>query len=68
MLLRDALGGRDIVIAWFAQYKTLGAFFADRQGQSLAITEVDAYGQSNAGQLERVNLLPSVLWMVWRHW
>ena len=68
VLLRDTLGGREIVIAWFARYETLGAFFADRQGQSLAITEVDPYGQSDAGQLERVNLFPGVLWMVWSHW
>jgi hypothetical protein len=68
VLLRDTLGGREIVIAWFARYETLGAFYADRQGQSLAVTEVDPYGQSDAGPLERVHLFPGVLWMVWSHW
>lgn len=67
-LLYDTLGGREIVIAWFAEYETLGAFFADRNGQSLAVTEVDPYGNSNAGKLERVHLFPGVLWMVWSHW
>lgn len=68
VLLRDTLGGREIVIAWFAQYETVGAFYADRQGQSLAVTQVDPYGQSNAGKLQRVHLFPGVLWMVWSHW
>lgn len=68
MLLRTTLGGREILIAWFAQYQTLGAFFGDRQGQSLAVSTVDPYGNSNAGTLDRVQLYPGVLWMVWSHW
>lgn len=68
VLLHDSLGGRELVVAWFADYQTLGAFYTDREGQSLAVTEVDPYGNSSAGKLERVHLFPGVLWMVWSHW
>jgi hypothetical protein len=68
VLLRDTLGGRKIIVAWFAEYETLGAFYTDRDGQSLAVTAVDPYGQSDSGPLERVHLFPGVLWMVWSHW
>lgn len=66
--IRETLGGREVLIAWFAEYETLGVFFIDQQGQSLAVTEVDPYGNSDAGQLQRVHLYPGVLWMVWSHW
>ena len=62
------LSGRPVVIAWFAEYQTLGAFYADRDNQTLAVDEVDPYGNSNAGKLQRVQLFPGVLWMVWSHW
>lgn len=68
VLLRDTLGGREIIVAWFGEYETLGAFYSDRDGQSLAISTVDPYGQSDSGPLERVNLFPGVLWMIWSHW
>ena len=61
------LNRRHLVIAWFAEYETLGAFYADRGSQALEITEVDPYGNSDAGKLERVQLFPGVLWMVWSH-
>ena len=62
------LDDRPLVIAWFADHQTLGAFYADRDRQALVVTEVDPYGNSNAGKLERVQLFPGVLWMVWSHW
>jgi uncharacterized protein DUF3179 len=68
VLLNETLGGRELVLAWFAEYETLGAFYVDSQGQSLAVSEVDPYGNSNAGPLTRVHLYPGVLWMVWSHW
>lgn len=62
------LNGRQLVVAWFFEFQTLGAFYADRNNQTLSVTEVDPYGNSSAGKLERVQLFPGVLWMVWSHW
>ena len=62
------LNGRQLVIAWFSDLQTLGAFYADHNKQALSVSEVDPYGNSNAGKLQRVQLFPGVLWMVWSHW
>ena len=67
-VLRARLGDRELLLAWFAQYQTLGAFYADRAGQSLDVGGIDPYGNTATGKLERVHLFPGVLWMVWSHW
>ena len=62
-LVNASIGGRDIVIAWDPAYESVGAWYND-SGQP--VTEIDFFGKSDRGQLQRVEQLKSGLfWHVW---
>lgn len=57
------LGGRDIVAAYDATYESLGVWFND---SGIPVSEIDFFGQSDQGQLQRVDTLkPGMFWHVW---
>lgn len=61
------LGDQHILLAWFPEYETLGAFKA--QGSRMPEDmKIDPYGNTTDGKLERVHTYPGLLWMVWSHW
>lgn len=62
------IGGQKIVIAWFAEYETLGVFLREIDGKSFEVTEIDPYGTTPQGKLRRIQISPGVFWMVWSHW
>lgn len=62
------IGGLPVAVAWFEKYQTMGFFSRDVDGAVSEITEIDAYGNSNAGKLERLPSYPGLFWMIWSHW
>ena len=62
-LVNTQVGGRPIVLAWDPVYESLGAWHNDG-GQP--VSEIDFFGASDQGQLERVETLkPGLFWHVW---
>ena len=61
------LGGQHILLAWFPEYETLGAFKA-QDGKMQKEIKIDPYGNTTGGKLERIHTYPELLWMVWSHW
>ena len=63
MLINTQIGGRDIVLAWHPRYQSFGAWYND-SGEPIA--EIDFFGKSDRGQLERVEMLKSGMFFhVW---
>jgi hypothetical protein len=67
-LLNTELGSRKIVVAWFPEFETLGVFLRERDGEVFEVTDIDPYGTTPDGRLERLPIYSGVLWMVWSHW
>jgi len=67
-LINTELGGRSIVISWFKDLQTVGVFYHNQNQDANEVLEIDPYGYTPNGQLERAVLYPGVLWMVWSHW
>ena len=62
------LAGKPVVVAWFPEYETLGVFSRSVNGRVLEVNQVDPYGNTSDGKLERLPQYPHVFWMVWSHW
>lgn len=61
--VNTSVGGRDIVVAHSEEYESLGIWFNHHDGP---INEVDFFGCSDRGPLERVHTLkPGMFWHVW---
>ncbi|MCP4338749.1 MAG: DUF3179 domain-containing protein [Desulfobulbaceae bacterium] len=61
------LGGREIVIVYFKEYETVGAFYNDK-GLTFGKGEIDPYGKVGDTNLERVEgLFNTVFWGVWAY-
>ena len=59
------LGGRDIVIVYFKDYDTVGAFHND-DNLAFSPSEIDPYGGVGDRKLERAEgLFNTVFWGVW---
>jgi hypothetical protein len=62
-LVNAIIGGHSIVIAWDPIYESLGAWYNE---SGIPITEIDFFGASDQGTLNRVETLKSGLfWHVW---
>lgn len=62
-LINAEIGGRQVVLAHDPRFESIGAWYND-SGEP--IEEIDFFGQSNRGQLERVDMLkPGLFWHVW---
>lgn len=62
-LVNTSIGGRDIVLAWHPAYESLGAWY---KNSSTPITNIDFFGNSDQGQLARVERLKAgMFWHVW---
>ena len=62
------VGGEPVLLAWFPEYETLGVFSRVLNGRTIDVTDVDVYGESNEGKLNRLPQYPHVFWMIWSHW
>lgn len=57
------VGGQPVVVAWDPLYESLGVWYNDT---GAAVTEIDFFGNTSAGQLKRVEALrPGLFWHVW---
>ena len=62
------IGGQPVVVAWFPEFETLGVFSRRIEGHDIEVSEIDVYGNTPDGKLERLPQYPHVFWMVWSHW
>jgi len=62
------VGGQPLVVAWFPEFETLGVFNRRVEGRDIEVGEIDVYGNTPDGKLERLPQYPHVFWMVWSHW
>ena len=62
------IGGQPVVVAWFPEFETLGVFNRHLNGRDIEVSEIDVYGNTPDGKLERLPSYPQVFWMVWSHW
>jgi hypothetical protein len=61
------LGGREIVIVYFNEYETVGAFYNDK-GLTFGRGEIESYGKVGNTNLERIEgLFNTVFWGVWAY-
>jgi hypothetical protein len=62
-LINATIGGRDIVMAYDPKYESVGAWYND---SGAPVTRIDFFGNSDQGQLERIETLKSgMFWHVW---
>lgn len=62
-LVNSEIGGRKIVLAWSPRFQSLGAYYNDGDDP---VREIDFFGKSDQGQLDRVEMLKSGLFFhVW---
>ena len=67
-LHNTTIGGKPVLVAWFPEYETLGVFSRSVNGQVVEVSDIDVYGNTAEGKLERLPQYPHVFWMVWSHW
>ncbi len=57
------VGGKPVVAAWHPRYESLGVWY---NTTGAPVTEIDFFGNTAAGKLERVETLkPGMFWHVW---
>ncbi len=57
------VGGKPVVVAWHPRYESLGVWY---NATGAPVTEIDFFGNTAAGKLERVETLkPGMFWHVW---
>ena len=62
-LINAEIGGRKIVVAWDPIYESIGAYYKKTDA---SIKKIDFFGNSDQGQLPRVETLKSgMFWHVW---
>lgn len=62
-LINATIGGRDIVVAYDPKYESVGAWYND---SGVPVKQIDFFGNSDQGQLKRVETLKSgMFWHVW---
>jgi hypothetical protein len=61
------LGDRDIVVVYFKEYDTVGAFYND-DNLKITYTDIDPYGNVDGVKLKRIEgLFNTVFWGVWAY-
>ncbi|MGI9535523.1 MAG: DUF3179 domain-containing (seleno)protein [Desulfocapsaceae bacterium] len=62
-LINATIGGRDIVVTYDPIYESIGVWYND---SGVPISEIDFFGKSDQGQLQRVETLkPGMFWHAW---
>ncbi len=62
-IINAQVGGQPVVVAWHPRYESLGVWY---NTTGAPITEIDFFGNTPAGKLERVEVLkPGMFWHVW---
>ncbi len=62
-IVNAEVGGKPVVVAWHPRYESLGVWY---NATGAPVTEIDFFGNTAAGKLERVETLkPGMFWHVW---
>jgi hypothetical protein len=62
-IVNTEVDGRPLVVAWHPRYESLGVWYNDT---GKPVTNVDFFGNTDAGQLKRIEVLkPGLFWHVW---
>lgn len=62
------VGNKDIVLVYFPEYDAIAAFDRNKDGKKLNVDEIDIFGNTSNGKLDRAYIYNSVLWAVWAHY
>ena len=62
-LINATIGGHGIVVAYYPKYESIDAWYND---SGVPVSQIDFFGNSDQGQLKRVETLKSgMFWRVW---
>ncbi len=64
-IINTTIGGKDVVIVYYAEFDTVAGFSRILDGQIMTVTEIDVQGNIAAGKLDRIPVDSEVLWMIW---
>ena len=67
-VIQDTLGGKDIVLIYYPQYRTVAGFERELNGDLISIDsadQIDVYGKTEWGELRRIPVISEVFWMIW---
>lgn len=67
-VISTSIGDKDIVLAYYPEYETVGGFERTIDGEKITISgisEIDIHGNTRHGKLIRIPVASEVLWMVW---
>jgi hypothetical protein len=64
-LVNTEVGGQPLVLVYFEDYGFVDAFERTVGGKAITVTEIDPYGRTPQGQLERAVLASEVFWFIW---
>jgi len=64
-IVNTEVGGKPLVLVYFEEYGFVDAFERSVDGAVITVTEVDPYGRTPDGQLERAVLASEVFWFIW---
>ena len=67
-LYNTVIGNTPVLVAWFPEYETLGVFNRNINGNTVEVNEIDVYGNTSSGKLQKLPQYPHVFWRVWSHW
>ena len=67
-VINTKLGGKDIVLVYYPEHRTVGGFERSVGGDLVTINsvdDIDVYGNTESGQLQRIPVISEVFWMIW---
>ena len=67
-VIKLKLDNKDIIVIWFEELATVGAFYSEPAINIQSISDIDPYGTAAGVKLKRANLYSYVPWMIWSHW
>jgi len=64
-IVNTEVGGKPLVLVNFAEYGFVDAFERKVDGEAITVTEIDPYGMTPQGQLQRAVMASEVFWFIW---
>jgi hypothetical protein len=64
-MVNTEVGGKPLVLVYFEDYGFVDAFERTAGGDVITVTEIDPYGRTPQGQLERAVMASEVFWFIW---
>ncbi|MDH3531569.1 MAG: DUF3179 domain-containing protein [Gammaproteobacteria bacterium] len=64
-MVNTKVDGKPLVLVYFEDYGFVDAFERTVGGEVITVTEIDPYGRTPQGQLERAVMASEVFWFIW---